>query len=111
MLEGFCGRTGTWFQPQPATTDPVLPYPWARAMRGSRELEYQWRLPGPKQATWCETRWAAWPSHPLATPQRSYLPSVIELHKPLLRFPVLVEFHGQVHSKWGPFVVKNSQGH
>lgn len=47
--------------------------------------------------------------HPVA-PHRSYLPVVIELHKPLLRFPVLVEFHGQINSKWGPFVVKNPQG-
>lgn len=48
-------------------------------------------------------------NHPLP-PQRSYLPIVKELHKPLLRFLVLVEFHGQVNSKWGPFLVKNPQG-
>lgn len=51
------------------------------------------------------------PHHHPTLPQGYYLPMVIELHKPLLRFQVLVEFHGQVNSKRWPFVVKNPQGH
>lgn len=51
------------------------------------------------------------PSHPPIPPHRSYLPMVIELHKPLLGFVVLVEFYGQIYSKRGPLVVKNPQDH
>lgn len=50
------------------------------------------------------------PSYHLVAPHGTYLSAVIELHKPLLRLPVLVEFHGQINSKWGPLVVKNPQG-